>query len=121
MLTRNRTLSEKVADYTDTGSFWRAVRNYLIQIPMHGARANLHERDAFGRLVDAPIAPVLGVYCFGLILVMPRGEEVSPEESLELRMCYQATDLRDRPDHVCRIDGELCFIDYGSPDEVSEF
>lgn len=80
-----------------------------------GLMANRQENRLYRDHPGLPIAPVRGMYLFGLVLVMVRGEAVSPALSARFRAQYAAWGDLGEPHHACHVRGELCLIDYGHP------
>lgn len=90
------------------------MMQYALSMPFAGIRANRQEYRISRLRPDLPIAPVYGMYLFGLVLVMARGEPVSAQRSAALRKRFPDGDL-EKPDHVCDVNGALCYVDYGHP------
>lgn len=102
-------LEQQAGTKSPGGMLW-----YALTMPFAGIRANRQEFRISRLRLDLPIAPVYGMYLFGLILVMARGNPVSAQRSAALRKRFGGGDL-EHPYHVCDINGALCYVDYGHP------
>ncbi|HEV7121254.1 MAG TPA: hypothetical protein VGN56_00350 [Candidatus Paceibacterota bacterium] len=88
---------------------------------LSGLAANRQEYRLSREHPELPIAPVHGLYLFGIVLVMARGERVEERASERFRAPYHATADLHSAAHVCRFSDRLLFVDYGHPDVPSAF
>ena len=111
-------MEEKIKKYVRHRGLASGIKNYLGMIILYGRHANIQEHRLSIEYPELPFAKVLGIYCFGTILVMERGVPVSSEESLLFRQQFPNAEFRDMPHHTCLINGEFKIIDYGNIDDL---
>ena len=110
---------EKLAERT--GKPGQILAKHVTGIAFEGILANRREYRAFRDHPELPIAPVRGMYLWGLVLVMDRGVNVGPRSSAHLRKRLKGWGDLAEPRHYCRVGGRVCIIDYGHPDLYPAF
>jgi hypothetical protein len=111
----DRSASEKIEKYTTKRSIPKALIRYLLTNSVPGLLANRQEHEFWHSHPEWPIAPILGMYLHGCILIMARGDPVQQDKCNALCTKYPGADLQ-HPYHVCMVRGQLKYVDYGHPD-----
>jgi len=93
---------------------WRRYLWLAFYIGVGGVLANRQEVRLYRDYPELPLAPVVGSYLWGFIIVMLRGEPTTQEEALPLCNQYDHMDL-DLPRHIFKFSDGLRYVDYGHP------
>lgn len=111
---------------------WRAEKIELMSDPkneslipkvrrmfFHGHRANQQEHELWSAHPELPLAPVLGLYLGGFVLIMARGQDVPHDVSASFRDRFGDQGDLGRACQVCMFSDGLRYVDYGHPTAVA--
>ena len=111
-------MEQRIRKYAQNRGLVSGIKRYLGKIILNGRHANIQEHRLSREYTEFPFARVLGIYCFGTILIMERGTPVSARDSLLFRQQFPNSEFRDVPRHTCLVNGEYKIIDYGNIDDL---
>ena len=100
----------------------KAASRSVLALLCAGLEANRQENAIWNQHPELPIAPVIGMYLGGAVLVMQRGKELPVSRSVALAKRFPSLGDLEKPEHACGFPGgKIRFIDYGHPDVPSAF
>lgn len=111
-------VADKVSKFTRGDSLLVGIRRYLSSLVLHGRRANIQEQRLSRDYPELPFAKVIGIYCYGTILLMERGSPVPAAQSAHFREQFPNSEFPDMPHHTCLVNGQMRIIDYGNADDL---